>query len=253
MLNERFKNIISNYFPLIENSADLEFLPELLELYKTEFAVSFNFSPELLDKICYLGYFPMAGQFQIEEETVTLFLIKNHDYRCLIDLNKMKPPKSLKRYAKNLSITSNKNFKECVDGINLQHGEISWFYKELVDSFEILFEQNKYITKVHSIEVYEENALVAGELGYSVGSSYTSLSGFYKKSSSGTIQLFALAQILKENNFKLWDMGMVLDYKLRLGAYSVPRSAYLNYFYMIRDEKIDFHIPERKIIFNNTI
>ncbi len=62
-----------------------------------------------------------------------------------------------------------------------------------------------------------------GEIGYAVGSIYTSLSGAYNTSGTGTIQLCCTGKILEEMGFKYWDFEMSHPYKLALGAKEIPR------------------------------
>ena len=67
--------------------------------------------------------------------------------------------------------------------------------------------------------------LVAGEIGYTVGKVYTSLTGFSHRdaSSAGSVQLLATARVLDGNGFAMWDLGMGMDYKLGMGARNVAR------------------------------
>lgn len=76
---------------------------------------------------------------------------------------------------------------------------------------------------LHSVEVWSEGKLVAGELGYVVGSIYTSLTGAYTLEGAGGVQLVALGKLLEKLGFSIWDFGMEMNYKIELGASSVPR------------------------------
>lgn len=77
--------------------------------------------------------------------------------------------------------------------------------------------------------------LVAGEIGYCVGNVYTSLSGFCQKDrgSAGTVQCLATASLLNALKFRCWDLGMSMEYKLKMGAKNVPREVFLK---MLREE-----------------
>ena len=50
---------------------------------------------------------------------------------------------------------------------------------------------------MHSIEVWLNGELAAGEIGFAVGGAYTSLSGFSAVSSAGSVQLAAAAKLLE--------------------------------------------------------
>ena len=78
-----------------------------------------------------------------------------------------------------------------------------------------------------------ENEVVAGELGYTIGKTYTSLSGFFHRGQKqynnfGKLQMVLLAEYLKEAGISFWNLGQpYMDYKIRLGAEVVPRGLFL--------------------------
>ncbi|MEO0444856.1 MAG: hypothetical protein AAF191_02135 [Verrucomicrobiota bacterium] len=81
-----------------------------------------------------------------------------------------------------------------------------------------------------------EGKLVAGEIGYRIGRTYTSLSGFFDRgdplySRTGMLQLYLLAQWLREEGFSFWNLGQfdleLLKYKQDFGAVETPRKAFL--------------------------
>ncbi len=81
--------------------------------------------------------------------------------------------------------------------------------------------------------------LVAGELGYVVGGSYTSLTGFRDpaEDGAGTVQLAALGRLLQHAGFKMWDLGMSMGYKMDLGGVPTPRAEFLSLLHKTRDDQ----------------
>jgi Leu/Phe-tRNA-protein transferase len=73
----------------------------------------------------------------------------------------------------------------------------------------------------------EKWRLVAGELGFAVGATYTSLTGFTDESGAGSVQLAALGRWLLSRGYQLWDLGMEMKYKIDLGAALVPRHRFV--------------------------
>eukprot|EP00392_Amoebophrya_sp_AT5.2_P000359 g359.t1 len=88
-----------------------------------------------------------------------------------------------------------------------------------------------------SVELFdEEGRMVAGELGYTNGGIYTSLTGFYRHeghrtaaaaSGAGSAQLYLLGDWLIARGVQVWDLGMDLPYKAELGARVVSREDWL--------------------------
>ena len=52
-----------------------------------------------------------------------------------------------------------------------------------------------------------DDELVAGDLGYTVGGVYTSLTGFHTENNAGSVLLCALGRYLELNGFAFWDLG----------------------------------------------
>lgn len=128
----------------------------------------------------------------------------------------------------------NKNPLLTLEAIDSYHKD-NWLkkdYKELVKS---LFSQKiNENFQMLSIELYDKktNNLIAGEIGYKIGSTYTSLTGFssLKKEYKnwGKLQLVLLGAYLKENNYAFWNLGHpYMDYKLKLGAKVLDRLSFL--------------------------
>lgn len=80
-----------------------------------------------------------------------------------------------------------------------------------------------------SMELWEGDVLVAGELGYAQGGVYTSLTGAYVKAhaGAGSVQLGCLGVLLRAAGFQVWDFGMAMGYKLELGGKEWLRPVWL--------------------------
>jgi len=98
---------------------------------------------------------------------------------------------------------------------------------------------------MYSIEVWDvtTGALAGGELGYSVGSIYTSLTGFSFQDSAGSVQLAALGRMLCRHGFTLWDLGMEMDYKTGLGSILMPRKDFVQHVHDVRCANSDRVLP----------
>jgi Leu/Phe-tRNA-protein transferase len=84
--------------------------------------------------------------------------------------------------------------------------------------------------------IEEDSTIIAGELGYIIGNTYTSLSGFSSREKHyqnyGTVQLVLLAKFLEEHGFAFWNLGQsYMPYKFHLGARQYERSAFLKLWY----------------------
>jgi len=87
-----------------------------------------------------------------------------------------------------------------------------------------------------SASIEENGKAVAGEIGYIIGNTYTSLTGFSSTDAAyrnyGTTQLVLLGQYLQENGFAFWNLGQsYMPYKFQLGAKQYDRSEFLELWF----------------------
>lgn len=110
---------------------------------------------------------------------------------------------------------------------------------------------------LHTIELYDgpivgqeagsatRPGLIAGEIGFSIGRVYTSMSGFYDVPNSGTVQLACLGKWLERAGYAFWSLGHCyspqMDYKRQLGHRIWPRDDFLR---KLREHRGPFRLKE---------
>ncbi|ETI36824.1 hypothetical protein F441_16944 [Phytophthora nicotianae CJ01A1] len=238
--------------------SDADYVPQHLRHFvfhsQDDFYVSRHFDPLLLSHLMYEGFLPIASEFQDK----CFLLPKLHRQRCVLLLKPNAPehvPKIVRKRAKKFKFVLNRDFEGVVEGCHEKHG-IPWLYPPIVDSFKTLFQAGDDGVELYpgckvrffTVELYDAatDALVAGELGYTVGSVYTSLTGFSRANGAGTVQLHALSKFLYLAGFKMWDLGMSMDYKMGLGAKDLDRDDFLDELYKWRSRQVQMKLDERK-------
>jgi len=129
----------------------------------------------------------------------------------------------------------NRNLNLVLDNISKFH-KTNWLtqeYKKLISSLKDYIHQNIDF-EIFSVELYDKNTkeLIAGEIGYKINSTYTSLTGFSsnnkKYNNWGKLQLVLLGKYLEKENFSFWNLGHpYMQYKFDLGAVTYKRKDFL--------------------------
>lgn len=219
-----------------------------------DFCYTPMFHPTVIAQLMMEGFLPIA--------CADFVLPKLHCQRCVIQpLQDMHVGKQVRKKSKRYYLTVNQNFDDVVEACRRQHGDHCWLYPSLVKAFKAIHKQTAtagsggYPTsttqgqmvavRLYSIEVWnvETGALAAGELGYTAGSIYTSLTGFSGEDSAGSIQLAALGKLLAQSGFTVWDLGMEMDYKSALGSRLVPRDDFVRTVHADREQLSDVKLP----------
>ncbi len=158
------------------------------------------------------------------------------DY-AILDFNNLHISHKVKKLMdeSNYTLKINSRFNEVVEKFSTHH-KYNWLkgkYAQLIKNLYINNDAREDF-KIISFELVdkESDELIAGELGYIIADTYTSLSGFSSKEKKyanyGTLQLVLLAKYLQKNGFEFWNFGHPhMEYKKRLGCQTYSRSDFL--------------------------
>ena len=150
------------------------------------------------------------------------------DPRFVLFPKKLKVSKSMKQVLRNASfvVTVNTAFKavitECSEiKRNGQAG--TWITDDMINAYVALHEQG--IAK--SIEVWQNNELVAGLYGVDLGNGVFCGESMFTKVSNGSKVGFIT--FIQNTDYKLIDCQVYTSHLERLGAEEIPRDTFLSY------------------------
>ncbi len=155
---------------------------------------------------------------------------------ALLDFKDLHISEKVKKLLKkqNYTFTINTKFDEVLDAISKTH-KYNWLKDKYIEVMKNIYTKNSFENfKLVSVELCdkETNELISGEIGYIIGETYTSLTGFSSRekvhNNYGTLQLVLLAKYLQERKFSFWNLGHPhMEYKKRLGAKVYKRKDFL--------------------------
>ena len=174
------------------------------------------------------GFIAVTDQYEEEE----LLLPEIQFSYALLDFEDLHISKKVNKLlqSKNLQLEIMLELDEVAHMINLSHKNC-WLSKRYLN----MLKGTKGVDKnfqIIAVGIRENDTLLAGEIGYIIGKTYTSLSGFSSREKAyknyGTAQLVLLAQYLQKNGFSFWNLGQsYMTYKFALGAKLYERQAFL--------------------------
>ena len=211
-----------------------------------EFCWSLYFEPAFLIRLFFAGFLPICTDLGAPGDPVYCLLPKLHFQRSVISLTNWEGRKVRRKNNRSYELCLDQQFDSVIAGCMQQHGARSWIHPPLLKALRDLHFfgscicPNSCPVRVHSVGLVRNGELVAGEIGCTVGSVYTSMTGFYRESGTGSIQLALLGQHLKARGFALWDLGMQMDYKTDLGAVCMSRVDFLHAFRRHRSVPVEF-------------
>ena len=219
-------------YPNIEPGDDFVTCAEIIAAeYHEEFALFPYIDGEIVEEAALARFMPMGLALVTPRTSHDFFLPKLHFERWLLDPRTVRVTKTARRESRKYLLSCNRMFSSVLAACVTEHG-CDWLVTDLTSALTQLHEQ-RALRKVAfiSVELWKIRddgpELVAGEIGYLIGSAYASLTGYTNVSGAGTVQLAALGRLLASSGIKVWDLGMEIDYKRELGARALPRDRFM--------------------------
>ena len=159
------------------------------------------------------------------------------DPRALIPITDFHIPHGLQRVLKRrpFEIRFDTSFEAVMRACAVR--DETWINQEIIDSYVNLHVGGH----AHSVECWQENALVGGLYGVALGGAFFGESMFHTATDASKVALCALVQRLRERGFTLLDTQWITPHLRTFGAYEVPRAIYLELLKASLREDCTFH------------
>jgi leucyl/phenylalanyl-tRNA--protein transferase len=175
------------------------------------------FNPDIVIHAYREGYFPMA-----DSKDGDIFW-HSPDPRAIFDIRNIILQKSLrnKLYKGHFKFSINYDFpyiiKKCAERNE------TWINDEIIDTYIELHKMGA----AHSIETWQNNQLVGGLYGVSIGGAFFGESMFNTVSDASKAAFYYLTQHLVNQGFTLLDSQYINNFTKQLGAFEIDKELYL--------------------------
>jgi leucyl/phenylalanyl-tRNA--protein transferase len=184
-------------------------------------SASSEITPEVLLRAYACGIFPMAES----ADDPTLFWVEP-EMRGVIPLPGLRVPSRLARTVRSdaFAVTVNTSFKAVISGCAApQPGrDDTWINKRIRDLYIGLHQ----LGHCHSVEVWQNDDLVGGLYGVSLGRAFFGESMFHRTRDASKVALVHLVARLIAGGFELLDTQYVTEHLRSLGAVEISRRRY---------------------------
>lgn len=198
--------------------------------FEDQYYWSNDFSPSFYIDLAQRG---LISTSMPTDEIGDVLLPEMQESYAVLDFDKLHIGKKVKKlFSKDHKLTISKEPDIFIPLLLQHHGDECWFTDEYIKLVYKLFnstlEQDNF--RLNTVFLYSGETVVAGEIGYFIGSTYTSLTGFFNRDFSnwGTFQLILLAKELESMGIEFWNLGHpYMEYKFKIGATVLRRSDFL--------------------------
>ena len=202
---------------------------------ESNYYFSDDFSKDFYIDLCYFGFISTTI---IDNDKLFLLPEIQFEYALLYFENlhiSKKVKKLIKK--KDYIFEIDSNIKEVLNKLDEYHNP-NWLIGDYKNLLIELFKDDSESFKIKTFLVKDKKTkeIIAGEIGYKIGNTYTSLTGFSSKEKKynnyGTLQLILTAKYLEKENYKLWNLGHpYMEYKYAIGAKCYKREKFLEQWY----------------------
>ena len=149
------------------------------------------------------------------------------DPRCVFLTQELRPNRSLRRSlkGKDWQVSVDRAFRQVMQACAAPRaGQVgTWISPAMIEAYGALHAMGH----AHSVEVWEQERLVGGVYGVSIGRLFCGESMFSTHSGGSKLALCALAALLREWGCPLIDAQVSNPHLLGLGAVELPREVFL--------------------------
>ncbi len=195
-------------------------------------AVGGDLQPERLLNAYYNGIFPWFNQ----DDPILWW---SPDPRAVFSPGNLRVSRSLVKYLKKQSWTFsiNKQFAAVIQGCAAPRAkqEETWISADIQQAYLSLHQQGH----AHSIEVWEDDALIGGLYGLAIGQVFCGESMFHLRTNASKAAMIVLQQHLLRCGFKLIDAQVENPHLDSLGAKSIKRKDFLTLLKHLRDGDVN--------------
>lgn len=178
-------------------------------------------TPQILLRAYAAGIFPMADDADDPE----IFWVQP-EMRGVLPLNAFHIPKSLAKKVRQapFDIRINTAFRQVIGACaeTTTDRERTWINRTIRD----LYCQLHGMGHAHSVEAWDDDQLVGGLYGVTLGRAFFGESMFSRKTDASKICLVHLVERLQERGFVLLDTQFTTEHLKRFGAIDVPHDDY---------------------------
>jgi len=166
------------------------------------------------------GLFPMPGS---PDDAAMLWWSPVE--RGVLPLHGLRVSRSLRQSVRRMEIRVDTAFAEVVDACADPRRDGAWIDSRILEAYTRLHE----LGWAHSVEAWQDGALVGGLYGIALGGLFAGESMFHRVRDASKVALVALVDLLRDEHAdrRVLDVQWPTEHLASLGVVTVPRPSYL--------------------------